>query len=241
MYHMHEKPLTGWQRFRKFAYSYTGIMTWVSFVLLIWIFLYKYMFVNIYAPLDFMPELGEIFFAVALSVIASTIVLVITIYMPERHKRQKIDAIVLPWLKQFVLLGNTIIRDIAGSSDVNRNEFDQHCNYDLRSAPQNSSLEFMTGLHFADWFEYFDCIYENEEIHYNRLLPYMEMLPLEVLEDLELILMPDYLRGATSTYKQYYGQSIAGVQYRYMTPLADCIWHDAKLMQGIVDKYQEHA
>lgn len=238
---MHEKPLTGWRKLRKFVCSYTGIMTGISFGLLIWAFLYKYMFVNIYAPLDFMPELGEIFFAIALSVVASTILLFITIYMPERRKRKKIDAIVLPWLKQFVLLGDTIIRDIAGSPDANRSEFGRHCNYDLKSLPRNSSLESITGLHFADWFEYFDCIFENEEIHYNRLLPYMEMLPLEVLEDFELLLMPDHLRGAMSTYRQYYGKSIGGRQYRDITPLADCIWRDAKLMQGIVDKYQEHA
>ena len=196
MYYVTIPPLTWYQKIGKFAKSYTGIMTWMSAIALVWAFLYKYVFVTIPAKWEFMPILGEIFFAVALSIVASTIVLIITIYIPERKKQKKIDVIVMPWLKQYRLLGEMMQIAVAGKSGVSHEEFKSQCTHDLMSLITNQSIALMAGRGFANWFEFFHYIFEQEEIYYGKLIPYFDSLPIEVFEDMEDLLMPDRLRGA---------------------------------------------
>lgn len=240
MYHVTIKPLTLGQRFKKFAMSYTGIMTWISAVALIWAFLYKYLFVNIPARWECMPVLGEIFFAVVLSVVASTIVLIVTIYIPERQKQHKADAIVMPWLKQYVLLGETILKDIAGKTDVTHEEFKEKCTYDFKSPIYSLLLDEPFERH-PNWFSYFDSVFAEQEICYSRLIPYMNMLPLEVVEDIELLLMPDELRNAISTYRNMYDVEGVDENFKKLTNLERIIWRDAVIMKGLADKYQKLA
>lgn len=238
MYHMNIKPLSMRQKIGKFLKSYTGIMTIISLLLLIWVFLYKYLLVTIPAKWDFMPVLGEIFYAISLSVIASTIVLLITVYFPQKQKQDKIDSIVLPWLCQFVLLGDTMLRDIGGDPSISREKFQEKCSHDLMSAPANSTLGFLAQISFANWFEYFEYVFEQEERYYEKLLPYIQMLPLEVLRDFEIILKPDILRGAVFTYRQYYSSKMADVDYTNMSGFANLIWLNAIKMKEMVRTYQ---
>ena len=238
MYHVTIKPLTWWQRFKKFAVSYTGIMTWISAVALIWAFLYKYLFVNIPAKWDFMPILGEIFFAVVLSIVASTIVLVVTIYVPGRKKQKKVDVIVMPWLKQYRLLGDMIQIAVAGKSGASHEEFKSRCTHDLMSPITNQSVALMAGRGFANWFDFFNYIFEQEEIYYGKLIPYFDSLPIEVLEDMEDLLMPDRLRGALITYQSHYGTGFMGIDYNHLTNLEKIIWQDATRLRNLVVKYQ---
>ena len=241
MYHVTITPLTRWQMFKKYAMSYTGIMTWISAVALIWAFLYKYLFVNIPAKWEFMPVLGEITFAVVLSIVASTIVLIVTIYIPERQKQKKVIAIVMPWLKQYMLLGDTILQEIAGSSNVSREEFQARCVQDCMSPVQSQRLLFVAGGGFPNWFQFFEFIFAQEEVYYTRLLPYLNMLPLEVLNDMESLLMPDGLRNAMGTYKTFYGNRSINVDYNHLTNLEHLIWQDAQIMKGMAEKCQLYA
>lgn len=241
MYHITIEPLTRWQRFKKFAKSYTGIMTWISFVALIWAFFYKYLFVNIPAKWEFMPVLGEIAFAVVLSVVASTVVLIITIYIPERQKQKKVQAIVMPWLKQFRLLGDTIRIAIAGKIDVNHGEFKSKCTYDFMSEVHNKSVIMITGRSFENWFDFFDYIFEQEEVYYRKLTPYFESMPIELIEDIEDLLMPDAFRGALLTYKSYYGSGLLNIDYEHLTNLEELVWKNTQMLRGLAEKYQQYA
>jgi len=226
------------QRLGKFAKSYTGIMTWISVIALVWAFCYKYVFFNIPAKWEFMPILGEIFFAVALSIVASTIVLIVTIYFPERQKQKKVDVIVMPWLKQYRLLGDIIQIAVAGKSDASREEFKSRCRQDLMSPITEQSVALMAGRGFANWFDFFNYIFEQEEIYYGKLIPYFDSLPIEVLEDMEDLLMPDRLRGAVLTYQSHYGTGFMGIDYNHLTNLEKIIWQDATRLRDLVEKYQ---
>lgn len=238
MYYVTIPQLTWRQRLGKFAKSYTGIMTWISVIALVWAFLYKYVFVNISAKWDFMPILGEIFFAVVLSVVASTIVLIVTIYFPERQKQKKVDVIVMPWLKQYRLLGDIIQIAVAGKSDASREEFKSRCRQDLMSPITEQSVALMAGRGFANWFDFFNYIFEQEEIYYGKLIPYFDSLPIEVLEEMEDLLMPDRLRGAILTYQSHYGTGFMGIDYNHLTNLEKIIWQDATRLRKLVEKYQ---
>lgn len=238
MYYVTIPPLTWHQRLGKFAKSYTGIMTWISMIALVWAFFYKYMFVNIPAKWDFMPILGEIFFAVVLSIVASTIVLVVTIYVPGRKKQKKVDVIVMPWLKQYRLLGDMIQIAVAGKSGASHEEFKSRCTHDLMSPITNQSVALMAGRGFANWFDFFNYIFEQEEIYYGKLIPYFDSLPIEVLEDMEDLLMPDRLRGALITYQSHYGTGFMGIDYNHLTNLEKIIWQDATRLRNLVVRYQ---
>jgi len=238
MYYVTIPQLTWRQRLGKFAKSYTGIMTWISVIALVWAFLYKYVFVNIPAKWYFMPILGEIFFAVVLSVVASTIVLIVTIYFPERQKQKKVDVIVMPWLKQYRLLGDIIQIAVAGKSDASREEFKSRCRQDLMSPITEQSVALMAGRGFANWFDFFNYIFEQEEIYYGKLIPYFDSLPIEVLEDMEDLLMPDRLRGAILTYQSHYGTGFMGIDYNHLANLEKIIWQDATRLRKLVEKYQ---
>lgn len=238
MYYVTIPQLTWRLRLGKFAKSYTGIMTWISVIALVWAFLYKYVFVNIPAKWDFMPILGEIFFAVVLSVVASTIVLIVTIYFPERQKQKKVDVIVMPWLKQYRLLGDIIQIAVAGKSDASREEFKSRCRQDLMSPITEQSVALMAGRGFANWFDFFNYIFEQEEIYYGKLIPYFDSLPIEVLEDMEDLLMPDRLRGAILTYQSHYGTGFMGIDYNHLANLEKIIWQDATRLRKLVEKYQ---
>lgn len=241
MYHVKINPLTWWLRFKKFAMSYTGIMTWISVAALVWAFLYKYLFVNIPAKWEFMPVLGEIVFAVLLSVVASTVVLIVTIYIPERQKQKKVQAIVMPWMKQFRLLGDIIRIAIAGKIDVNHEEFKSKCTYDFMSAVTNKSVTMITSQSFENWFVFFDYIFEQEKVYYKKLTPYFELMPIEVIDDIENLLMPDALRDAILTYKSHYGSGLMDIDYEHLTNLEGLIWRDAQIMRELADKYQLYA
>ena len=226
------------QRLGKFAKSYTGIMTWISVIALVWAFCYKYVFVSIPAKWEFMPILGEIFFAVALSIVASTIVLIVTIYIPERQKQKKVDVIVMPRLKQYRLLGDIIQIAVAGKRGASREEFKSRCKHDLMSPITNQSVALMAWRGFANWFDFFNYIFEQEEIYYGKLIPYFDSLPIEVLEDMEDLLMPDRLRGAILTYQSHYGTGFMGIDYNHLANLEKIIWQDATRLRDLVEKYQ---
>lgn len=241
MYHVTIPPLSNWQKFRKFAKSYTGMMTWISVIALVWAFLYKFIFVSIPAKWDFMPILGEIFFAVVLSIVASTVVLIVTIYIPERRKQKKVDAIVNPWLKQYRLLGDLIQIAIADKTGVCHDEFKSNCTQDFKSPITKESVVIITGKPFTDWFEFFDYIYEHEDVYYKKLTPYFTSMPVEIIEDMENLLMPDNFRGAVLNYRSFYGTGLAGIDYNHLTNLENVIWLHVELLRGLVERYQQLA
>lgn len=67
----------------------------------------------------------------------------------------------------------------------------------------------------------------------------MNMLPLEVIEDIELLLMPDELRNAISTYGNMYDIEGIGENFKKLTNLERIIWRDAMVMKGLANKYKK--
>ena len=100
------------------------------------------------------------------------------------------------------------------------------------------SVALMAGRGFANWFDFFNYIFEQEEIYYGKLIPYFDSLPIEVLEEMEDLLMPDRLRGAILTYQSHYGTGFMGIDYNHLTNLEKIIWQDATRLRKLVEKYQ---
>lgn len=126
-------------------------------------------------------------------------------------------------VSQFVLLGDTMLKDVGGDYNICREKFQEKCSYDLMSAPVNNTLGSLTGQSFASWFEYFEYVFAEEERYYDKLLPYIQMLPLEVLRDFEIVLKPDILRGAVYTYMQNYSLKTSEMDFTNMSSFENLI------------------
>ncbi|WP_368112732.1 MULTISPECIES: hypothetical protein [unclassified Bacteroides] len=87
-----------------------GILGIACFV---WTLLYKMLFVNIEASYQWLVPLGDVFYAVALSVIASVIFYYFTSFIPNYRSKKTIDKLLLKWLQQLDWYGKQMVGDIS--------------------------------------------------------------------------------------------------------------------------------
>ena len=107
------KPLSLQQRVLCFLKSYTGIAMILGCICLSWAVLYNLVFLEIDAPWQWMSALGDVFYAITLSVVASVIFYFITSYFPNKKRKVIIDRLILNWLQQLNWYGEMILGDIA--------------------------------------------------------------------------------------------------------------------------------
>lgn len=81
-------PLPFWERFKAFIKSYPGMAGILGIACFVWTLLYKMLFVNIEASYQWLVPLGDVFYAVALSVIASVIFLLFHKLYPKLQKQE---------------------------------------------------------------------------------------------------------------------------------------------------------
>lgn len=153
------KPLPLQQRVWCFLKSYSGIALIFGFICLGWAVLYKLMFLEIDAPWRWMAVLGDVFYAIALSVVASVVFYFITTYFPNKKRKAITDKLILTWLQQLNFYGEMILGNIAdcGYKEVlNRSEKDwlKTCDKKLSSRPILGK-EYILGPTYRNWFEYF--------------------------------------------------------------------------------------
>ena len=82
-------------------------------ICLSWAVLYNLVFLEIDAPWQWMSALGDVFYAITLSVVASVIFYFITSYFPNKKRKVIIDRLILNWLQQLNWYGEMILGDIA--------------------------------------------------------------------------------------------------------------------------------
>lgn len=106
-------PLSFWERFKAFIKSYPGMAGILGIACFVWTLLYKMLLVNIEAPYQWLVSLGDVFYAVALSVIASVIFYYFTSFIPNYRSKKTIDKLLLKWLQQLDWYGKQMVRDIS--------------------------------------------------------------------------------------------------------------------------------
>lgn len=157
-------PLPFWERFKAFIKSYPGMAGILGIACFVWTLLYKMLFVNIEASYQWLVPLGDVFYAVALSVIASVIFYYFTSFIPNYRSKKTIDKLLLKWLQQLDWYGKQMVGDIsqlnyAEASKLSQEELRSYCNKKLSAKPQLGSLYFL-GPYFGNWFEYFDYCFQ---------------------------------------------------------------------------------
>ena len=106
-------PLPFWERFKAFIKSYPGMAGILGIACFVWTLLYKMLFVNIEASYQWLVPLGDVFYAVALSVIASVIFYYFTSFIPNYRSKKTIDKLLLKWLQQLDWYGKQMVGDIS--------------------------------------------------------------------------------------------------------------------------------
>ncbi len=247
---IHQLPLG--VRVSCFLKSYSGIAMILGVVFLGWAVLYKLVFLEIDSPCQWMPALGDIFYSIALSVVASVIFYFITTYFPGKKRKSITDKLILKWLQQLNWYGEMMLGDISecGYKDVlNKSKEDwlQTCNKKLSSKPILGNL-YALGPFYNNWFEYFQDKFNYEDIYIQRCRQYQEELPIQVLDIFENLEIHDNLRNALNEY--HYQQvtkvkdNVLGddiVDFDAMSNLGNLIWNHCQNLRSLIETYQRNS
>lgn len=166
-----------------------------SVVSLVWIVLYKLMFLEIgeFFPKAF--ELGEIFYAIATSVVASAIFYYIVVYRPAKRNLELIRPSVDVIITQFLTIYMSIIEGInrykgnSGSLAIPKDfeGFRKYCE-GIILTDKAPIIIGNPSFQPKDWFEYFEYFFFQENNVILHLHNYWEYIPSEgktILQELQ--------------------------------------------------------
>lgn len=238
------------RRLAVFFKSYPGWALILGVFCLGWSILYKTVFLNIETSCDFMVALGEVFYAVALSVVASVIFYYVTVFIPNVRKKRIADKLILWWLQQLDFYGKKILEDVVGvghgdALQMSKDEWISYCDKKLSEKPVLGQF-YTFYAEYNNWFEYFDEIFNEEDYYMQKCLQYQECLPLTILEKFEYIEIHGNLRYAL---RQYQNELTTGrvnsmladdskVDFNAMKKLAPLIWNHCQTLRTLINEYQ---
>ena len=240
IHHKEYKRLSIKIRLRLFFKSYSGITFIIGFVSLIWTFLYRLVFLKYEAIYQWVYEISEIFYAIALSIIASNIFYLVLNYIPTLKKKKTVDKLIIKWLVQLEELGNTMFYDISGKSsneidNMSVKEWETCCDKILKSSVPNF-ISVREQIRIENWFVYFDLMFEYESAYLEILQNYSDALPFDIRSIFDNIIVKHNLRSALSTYREHYDEDEV---YKKMMNLSHLIWHHICELRQLVKLYQE--
>lgn len=246
------RPLPLQQRVWCFLKSYSGIAMILGCICLSWAVLYKLVFLEIDAPWQWMSVLGDVFYAITLSVVASVIFYFITTYFPNKKRKVIIDRLILNWLQQLNWYGEMILGDIADCSynkvlDKSKEEWIKTCDKRLSSKPLLGNL-YILGPYYNNWFEYFQDKFHHEDTYIKNCRQYKDELPVQVLDIFEKLEIHDNLRNAVSEYKYQQDTKIKDkvigekvVDFDSMSNLSELIWNHCQNLRSLIETYQKNS
>jgi hypothetical protein len=180
----------------KFSFSLSEQVLSISLFCLIWIFLYKAIFLNIKELFPFAAVLGDIIYSVSSSIIASGIFYYFVVYRPLKHKHNLMKDLLGRILPQFNLHYILIKQDLYKSKGLpvperlpeNHEDFIKVCEgINLNSKPP---LIFGNPTYTpANWFEYFAIYFAKQDSIIDATKYYWEEIPIELkiaLQDIQI-------------------------------------------------------
>lgn len=235
-----------------FMKSYPGLALLLGFVCLIWAILYKLVWVNIEAPCESMVAMGDIFYSIVLSVIASVIFYYVTTFIPNYHKKATADKLILRWLQQLDNMGEQILVDISNCNydevlQLNFENFDKKCGKKLTGQPVLGNL-YIFGPKYKNWFEYFDDKFEEEEYYIQNCLQYQTYIHIEVMALLEDITIHSNLKTALQQYRYDIATGnisrLLGktkVDFDDMHNISNLVWSHCHDLKKLIETYQSNS
>ncbi len=202
----------------------------IGLISLIWIILYKTVFLEIESVFPKAFELGEIFYGLTGSIVASSIFYYIVVYRPAKQHLDKIKKTIISRIGRFELDQKIIMSDIytykkmevPKSLPENWEDFREVCNGILLTdhAPIISNNP---PFQPENWFEYFDYFFQLESVNKMMLLYYWDTIPIEVKILIEEIQTNTFHSGLNSYKELCYSNKlydIAGPLWNHLSLLS---------------------
>ena len=194
---IHDGRLIGDYRPQKFkkAISPNKLILILTSVSLIWIFLYKLYFINVPQLFFGATEIGEVFYNIFLSIIASAIFFFIVVYLPTKRKKQLISRAVSKRIGKlnydYLLIKQNLYQlkklPIPQELPDDFNEIVEVCKGTLLT-DKPPHIHNNPAYRPNNWFEYFEYYFELENHNIEHMNRYWEEIPSEVkilIEELE--------------------------------------------------------
>lgn len=200
-----------------------------SIITLIWIVLYKLLLVKYAEFFTGAYEIGEIFYALGTSVIASAIFYYIVVYRPQKQKHSALKTLISRRVQFFELDYILIKGDIYGLKKIpapenlpsDLKEFAEVCEGILLT-DKPPIIIGNPNYSPSDWFEYFDYYFSLEASNIRMLAYYWEEIPVEVkvlLEDLQTNTLHSGLKTYQTTYYSNKLSDLAGPLWNHLNIL----------------------
>ncbi len=201
---------------KKIKINTDSIVLIISVLSLIWIILYRLVFINYRAPSKFIYELGYIFFGVMASIVASGIFYYFVVYLEKKRKKRVINKIVNLRLRSFGVSFFIIKQDTFSIFGLDESEplpsvekFIQVCKgIDLRgNAPAIPNVTFKP----ISWYEYFYNFFGSDKHNIKRLHKHIDSLDIELIEILDKLEYSYFERGLDSYRENNMNHTIQGI------------------------------
>lgn len=237
------KPLPTLKRVKLFFCSYAGITLIIGVCCLVWCILYKLVFLRIPSS-DMMFQVGELTYAIFVSIVAAVIFYFIVTYIPDYKKKRTASRQIEFWLNQIVRHGEFVLNALSGdfSKDVYENSKKRWKEITNKPLKPEDVIVINNLFEFQDWFEFFDYIFSEEDRYIGKLQRYTQYLPIELIIVFEKLESMDNLRIAVRQYKDYYSMEIVpDFKYDNMSGFDNVLLQHVESMLSVVRVYQEHS
>lgn len=236
------KSLPTMKRVKLFFCSYAGIALIIGVCCLAWCILYKLVFLKIPSS-DMMFQVGELTYAIFVSIVAAVIFYFIVTYIPDYKKKRTASRQIEFWLNQIVRHGEFVLNALSGdfSKDVYENSKKRWKEITNKPLKPEDAIVINNLFEFQDWFEFFDYIFSEEDRYIGKLQRYTQYLPIELIVVFEKLESMDNLRIAVRQYKDYYGMEVVpDLKFDNMSGFENVLLQHVESMLSVVKVYQEH-
>ena len=202
----------------------------ISLFSIVWILLYKLVFLEIDEVFPKASQIGEIFYGINASIIASSIFYYIVVYIPAKQRLDKVKSYITQRVSRFELDKIMILKDLYEYQGLKVSQTLPSKWEDFKTICSGIKLTDKAPIIFGnpsyqpkDWFEYFDYYFAIEYSNKEMLMNYWEDVPIEVktlIEDM----MTNTFHSGINTYKQGYSnelENLAGPLWNHLNILTE--------------------
>lgn len=181
-------------------YNLDKIVLSVSIVSLIWVLFYKLLFLSLFEIFHKASEVGEIFFNILNSIIASGFFYFFVVFLDRKRKENTVNKIILRRL-QSIRVGLLFIqKDVFPKLGIEQNddipkldEFIKKCKgIKLSSIGPNIPNAITSQI---TWYQYFDHFFQSDQINYKILYNHFEYLDIDLIALLDEIQYSHFQRA----------------------------------------------
>lgn len=194
---------------------------------LIWIILYKFIFINIESIFPRAAEIAELVFNLLISTIASGIFYYIVVHLEQRRIAKTFYPSLNERLKTFGVGALIIKTHLFELNGKNYNNESLHAG-DIMALSKNIKLSSQPPIIFgnpsyvaSNWYDYFDYFFQSDKFLSNQLYTHINFLTPDILKELDSIQYSHFQR-ALNHYKNSTHDELSGLGgpfWLYLTAL----------------------